>query len=153
MANRVLRQRSSSGFVLLDAVIAILVFSIGILGMVALQGTAIKLAGDAKYRSDAAMLVDQVIAQMWGSDLKTSGALATAYAGTTVANGGAKYKTWAATLDCTSDTAATGCLPGAAANPPTIEVTGNNLVTITINWQAPNDTGPHNYVSISQLTR
>ena len=151
--NRTLGRRSLSGFVLLDAVIAILVFSIGILGMVALQATAIKLAGDAKYRTDAAMLVDQVIAQMWGSDLKTSGALATAYAGTTVANGGPKYKTWAATLDCTSATAATGCLPGATANPPTISVTGNNVVTITINWQAPNDTGPHNYVSISQLTR
>lgn len=143
---------AEAGFVLLDALIAILIFSVGVLGMVAMQGAAVKLAGDAKYRSDAAMLVDQVIAQMWGSDLTTVGPLATAYAGA-AGTGGARYTAWTATLDCASVTASTSCLPGVAANPPSIEVSGTNVVTVTIYWKSPNDTGAHNYVSSTQLTR
>ncbi len=146
------RMLSNGGFVLLDALIAILIFSVGILGMVALQGTAVKLASDAKLRSDAAMLTDQVIAQMWGSDLTTIGPLATAYKGA-AGTGGPAYTAWASTMNCNSTTASTSCLPGAAANPPTIDVTGANLVTVTVYWQSPNDSGPHNYVSSTQLTR
>ncbi|OOG57271.1 hypothetical protein [Rhodanobacter sp. C03] len=159
-SGHVFGRRSPSGFVLLDAVIAILIFSIGILGMVALQGTAVKLAGDAKHRSDAAMLADQVIAQMWGDNLGVGSTFATRYAGSG-GSGGSNYTAWAATLDCTSTTPSTGCLPGAAANPPTIAITQTTtpqgapifLATITVNWEAPNDAGPHNYVSITQISR
>jgi len=137
------------GIVLLDALVAIVIFSIGILGMVTLQAAAIKLAGDAKYRTDAAMLADQVIAQMWTSDPTV---LSTNYAGAS-GTGGTGYTTWAATLDCKSATASTSCLPAAAAYPPSIVVGADNLVTVTVKWKAPNDTGPHNYVSITQITR
>lgn len=143
------RCRSQQGIVLLDALIAILIFSIGILGMVNLQAAATKLAGDAKYRTDAAMLADQVISQMWTSDPT---ALATNFAGA-AGTGGAGYTSWAATLDCKSATASTSCLPAAATYPPSIVVGANNLVTVTVNWKAPNDTGSHNYVSITQITR
>lgn len=53
---------------LLEALIAILIFSMGILAIVALQAVSIKLAGDAKYRSDAALLAEEMLAQMWVSD-------------------------------------------------------------------------------------
>lgn len=53
---------------LLEALIAILIFSVGILAIVALQAVSIKLAGDAKYRSDAALLAEEMLAQMWVSD-------------------------------------------------------------------------------------
>jgi len=152
----------SSGFVLLDAVIAILVFSIGVLGMVALQGSAVKLASDSRNRSNAAMLADQVIAQMWGDDLSQTSAFTTKYTGSG-GSGGAGYNAWEATLDCTSTTKSTSCLPGVAANPPTITVTQTSspsgssalvfLVTVTVNWKAPNDSSPHNYVSITQFSR
>ncbi|MBL8367702.1 MAG: hypothetical protein JNM54_07255, partial [Candidatus Accumulibacter sp.] len=45
--------REQAGVMLLEALIAILVFSLGILSLVALQATSIKLTGDAKYRTDA----------------------------------------------------------------------------------------------------
>lgn len=143
------RVPSQQGIVLLDALVAILIFSIGILGMVNLQAAATKLAGDAKYRTDAAMLADQVIAQMWTSDPT---AISTNFAGT-AGTGGAGYTAWAATLDCKSTTASTSCLPAAATYPPSIVVGANNLVTVTVYWKAPNDTGSHNYVSITQVTR
>jgi len=160
----VYRRLPLRGFVLLDAVIAILIFSIGILGMVALQGSAVKLAGDAAYRSNAAMLADQVIAQMWGDNILAA-TFTTKYTGS-AGSGGAGYTAWAATLDCTTPVTATSgpstiCLPGVAANPPTIAVTQTAspsgtpvfLVTVTVNWKAPNDSSPHNYVSITQFSR
>lgn len=54
-----------SGVMLLEALIAILIFSIGILGLVAMQGMAISAVSDAKYRSDASFLANQVVAQIW----------------------------------------------------------------------------------------
>ncbi|MBB6244771.1 hypothetical protein [Rhodanobacter sp. MP1X3] len=135
--------------------IAVLIFSIGIIGMVSLQSAAIKLAGDAKYRTNAAMLADQVIAQMWASDPTKLAVYSSTPAG-------ASYTTWANTVDCTNAAASTNCLPGVTANPPTIVIVPmaiptatsggtESQVTVTVSWQAPNDTGPHSYVSISDI--
>ena len=61
-------RNSQSGMMILEALIAILVFSLGILAIVALQAISIKLAGDAKYRSDASLLAEELLAKMWVSD-------------------------------------------------------------------------------------
>jgi type IV pilus assembly protein PilV len=53
------------GVVLLEALIAILIFSIGILAIVGLQGAAVKTAADARYRSDAAFLAGELASQIW----------------------------------------------------------------------------------------
>jgi len=50
---------------LIEALIAILIFSIGILAVVGMQGSAIKNVTDSKSRSDAALLANEIIAQMW----------------------------------------------------------------------------------------
>jgi len=50
---------------LIEALIAILIFSIGILAVVGMQGSAIKNVTDSKSRSDAALLANELIAQMW----------------------------------------------------------------------------------------
>jgi type IV pilus assembly protein PilV len=97
-----LRLRAQRGIVLIDAMVAVVIFSIGVLGMVALQAAAIKLSGDAKYRSDAAMATEQVIAQMWASD---PAALAANFRSPE----GEAYKTWKDTV--TRLTAQSG-LPG-----------------------------------------
>jgi len=151
-------KRSQRGIVLLDALIAIVIFSIGILGMVSLQGAAVKLASDAQYRTNAAMLADQIITQMWTGNVTGAADLATAYAGSG-GTGGAQYTAWLNTIDCSAAHPSTNCLPGvtATANAPVITIVPNPaypkdaLVTVTVNWQAPNDTGPHNYVSITQI--
>ena len=61
-------RRGQSGVMLLEALIAILIFSLGILGIVGLQAVQMKLVADAKYRSDAALLAEELIGQMWASD-------------------------------------------------------------------------------------
>lgn len=148
------RQR---GIVLIDAMVAILIFSVGILGMVALQGSAVEMTSAANYRLNAAMLADQVIAQMWTD---TPANIAGDFKGSK-GDGGSNYIAWYTTFsDCTQTTAATGCLPGVKAHPPSISVTSQTIpssgntqyqVTVTVYWQAPSDSSVHKYVSVTSI--
>jgi type IV pilus assembly protein PilV len=149
---RNLRTNQTRGFVMIDALIATVIFAVGILGMMALQATASRASGDAKYRSDAAMLTDKLIAQMWLGDVYNNSAL--------FATGGATYNTWAATIDCANAKAlTTSCLPQASGtlNKPTVAFDNTNpnapSVTITVKWQSPSDNAAHSYVSITQFAK
>jgi len=53
------------GVMLIEALVAILIFSIGILAVVGMQAVAIKDVTSAKYRSEAAFLAQELLAQMW----------------------------------------------------------------------------------------
>lgn len=53
------------GVALLEALIAILIFSMGILALVGLQAAMIRSATDAKYRAEAAYIAQQRLGQMW----------------------------------------------------------------------------------------
>ena len=53
------------GVMLIEALAAILIFSIGILAVVGMQAVAIKDVTSAKYRSEAAFLAQELLAQMW----------------------------------------------------------------------------------------
>jgi type IV pilus assembly protein PilV len=53
------------GFLLLEVVVALLLFSLGLLGMVKLQARASQLAVDAEDRSRAALLANEMVAAMW----------------------------------------------------------------------------------------
>lgn len=56
-----------TGSMILEAMIAILIFSMGILGLVGMQATAINSASDAKYRSTAGFLANQIIGTVWAT--------------------------------------------------------------------------------------
>ena len=53
-------RRAVCGFLLIEAMVAILIFSLGVLGLVAMGSTAIAAQSDAHYRTDAARLVDDI---------------------------------------------------------------------------------------------
>lgn len=50
---------------MLEGLIAILIFSMAILGVVGMQATAIAQGSESQYRADAAFLANQLLAQMW----------------------------------------------------------------------------------------
>lgn len=129
-----------AGVMLLEALLGILIFTIGILGLMGMQTAAMKVAADAKYRSEAGLYADQIVNQMW-ADNKTT--LAADYA-----TGGPKYQDWYAQM-----TAAGTGLPGAdiPANAPTVTVAASNVVTVTVRWQAPTEAAAHQYVVIAQI--
>ncbi|WP_333676199.1 hypothetical protein [Dyella sp.] len=156
------RASRTQGIVLIDALVAILIFSVGIMGLVSLQGSAIDMTSASSYRINAAMLTDQVIAQMWATPDFTQ--LSTLFAGTAgkdgKGTGGTAYTSWFNTLDCTASAKLPNCLPGVNSNPPTIVVTPQTIsssgtvqyqVAVTLRWQAPSDSSAHTYVSTTAI--
>lgn len=129
-----------SGVVLLESLIAILVFSLGILGIVGMQATAVKQVTDARYRSEASLLADQLLGTMRVSD-RSPAALQTAFN-----TGGAGYNGWLANVSAT--------LPGTASYPPAVTVDADGVVTIRIRWRAPNEAASvaeHKYDAVAQI--
>jgi len=57
-----------TGAYLLEALIGILVFSFGILGIVGLQAQAIRFTNDSELRAEAVYLANALISQMWTDD-------------------------------------------------------------------------------------
>ena len=135
---------------LLEALIAILIFSVGILAIVGMQATAFQDLGEAKYRTEAAFLANRVIAQMWGSAGNSAGTVQAnltpfAYGGSGAVP--AVISAWVTTVNSS--------LPGATSYPPIIKVNADNSVQITVRWQAARDKGngaqPHSYQAIAYI--
>ncbi len=53
------------GVALLEALISILLFSMGVLALVGLQGAMIKNTSDAQFRAEASYIAQQWIGKMW----------------------------------------------------------------------------------------
>lgn len=60
-----IKRTYQSGMMLLEALIGILIFSIGILALVAMQTAAVSAVADAQYRVEAVNLASQMLAQVW----------------------------------------------------------------------------------------
>ncbi|MCR6478167.1 type IV pilus modification protein PilV [Variovorax sp. ZS18.2.2] len=54
-----------SGVALLEVLVSVLLFSLGILGLIGLQARAISLSTDAQDRNRAALLANDVASAMW----------------------------------------------------------------------------------------
>ncbi|RST51857.1 type IV pilus modification protein PilV [Variovorax sp. MHTC-1] len=54
-----------SGIALLEVLVSILLFSLGILGLIGLQARAISLSTDAQDRNRAALLANDIASAMW----------------------------------------------------------------------------------------
>ena len=135
---------------LLEGLIAILIFSVGILAIVGMQAAAIKNSADAKYRSDASYLANQIIGEMWADRAnlasyahKISGTLCN-YTGNASSNTNVTGTNgWLATVAST--------LPNAGTSNQQIVIGANNLVTVTVCWKLPQENVWHNFVATAQI--
>ncbi|WP_165371576.1 type IV pilus modification PilV family protein [Pseudolysobacter antarcticus] len=57
--------RTQSGFLLLEVLIAIVVFSVGVLGLVLMQAVSTSNSTNAEDRTTAALLADDLVAELW----------------------------------------------------------------------------------------
>jgi type IV pilus assembly protein PilV len=64
-ASRNSAARDQAGIALLEVLISILLFSLGILGLIGLQARAINFSVDAEDRNRAALLADDLAGTMW----------------------------------------------------------------------------------------
>lgn len=107
------RRGGQRGFTLLETLVALLIFSIGVLGVVALQARTIQLSVDGEDRNRAALLADEVVATMW-----SRGTTSLSTAETTA---------WS--------TRVSAALPGATATVSAADADG--VVTVSITWRPP----------------
>ena len=139
--------KKQAGSVLLEALVAILLFSLGILAIVGLQSASVKLVGDAKYRSDASLLANQLVGQMWASD-RTPATLQTNFSSPS----GPMYTNWVNSV--------TAALPGVTGNEPVVAIVPpstptaapSSVVTVTVYWNSPNEPAKaHKYIIVAEI--
>ena len=63
--------RRQAGMSLIEVLVAILVFSYGVLGMVGLQAQAVKMSAESEDRARAALMANEIVSQMWMSRATT----------------------------------------------------------------------------------
>jgi type IV pilus assembly protein PilV len=130
-----------TGSYLLEALIAILIFAFGVLGLVGLLGTSLRVTNDARYRAEAANLANGMIADMW--------TMTAANIDAEFAPGGAKLTAWTTKI--------ASLLPQATgANAPVVVVTPgisseSRTVVVTVYWQLPGDPLQHQQVMTAQI--
>lgn len=116
---------TQQGVVLIEALVAILIFSIGVLAIVGLQATMVKNTADAKYRSEASYIAQETIGKMWADPTNLA-----SYVTTTDIS---------ARLPSGSLTVAAGAAAG--------------QYQVTVNWQLPGaDEMQHTFMTTVQIT-
>lgn len=120
----------TGGFALIEILVAVLLFALGVLSLIGLQASLTRAQTDAKVRTDAAALASEVIGQMWGDVTNLS-----SYSGDSCESH-ARCKSW-------QDKVSTALPSGAS----TITVTaGSNDVEVSIRWATPSGE-THQYVT------
>ena len=149
------------GVMLLEALIGLLIFSIGILAMIGMQAVSIRATAAATYRSEAAYLANQIINMMWVESRDVLSNPTNAYN--------------LASYQLNAPVAAGACSTGAnpvPANPNVkrwlqndvsrlprwnqfqqqIAVDANNVVTVRLCWLSPGEIGnAHQFIVTAQI--
>jgi type IV pilus assembly protein PilV len=147
----------NAGFVLLEALIAVAIFSFALIGLMGMQALSIKNSADAKYRADAAYFANQIISRMWVDRANLS---SYAYrADQDACNTSTTAPTYAAVTNWLAEAAASlpGVKAGAASSQKpqiivdTTTTTVYATVTVTMCWRLPTDTEAHMHVTTAQI--
>ena len=129
------RPSRQGGSYLLEALIAILIFAFGVLGLIGLLGSSIRVTNDARYRAEAANLANAMIADMWTTTPANIDTFTTA-----------KLPTWA--------TKVATLLPGGIA--PDVAITPgftaeSRTVVVTVYWKLPGESDKHQHIMTAQI--
>ena len=156
---------------LIEALIGILIFSIGILALIAMQATAVRSTQDARYRTEAVNYANDLLGKIMVNVKRTADpATLTASLGefthqpTTTGNcdfSGGESKSivvteWAALVSGAATGAPRLPLPGTTARMLQVLVDttdgAHNMVSITVCWKAPDDPVARKHVLVSYIT-
>jgi type IV pilus assembly protein PilV len=161
-----LTHKHQAGMMLLEALVGILIFSIGILALVAMQARSVSTLADAQYRVEAVNLSNRLLSQIWvNADRSNDAALQTSLLQFQHQAGGAPCDFNGGIAPSPIATAWLGMvqplLPGASDAryqqvlvEPVIGATTVNRVTITLCWVAPNEpagSAPHRHTVVAYV--
>ncbi len=141
------------GVMLLEALISILIFAMGILAIIGLQASSVSMAGDARYRADANLLANRLIGSMWLANSSPT------FVADFSSPGGSQYALWNSSVLNTL-----AGVTGASTPAPAPEViiaqssadaasaVLSSAVTINIYWAIPSEGGAiHKYTTRTQI--
>jgi type IV pilus assembly protein PilV len=134
--------RRTEGVILIEALIGLLLFAVGILGLATLQTVTMRYTLETRYRSEAALLANQLIATMWLDKGNSS-------SNTNLLN----YDQCKANACIAWNSKVLSTLPQAVTNPPTVAFTAaTQEVDITLRWRHPaaNSTSQHRVIHVFQ---
>lgn len=162
---------SSSGAMLVEALIGLLIFALGILALIGMQGTAIRTAQDARYRTEAVNYAQDLLSQILVNVNRTSTAsLAASLATFQHQPGGSNCAYTGAVSTSTIVTSWAGLVTGTSGitPPPRLPLPGTttamvqvlvdtsagayNQVSISVCWRAPDDPAPRRHLLVSYVT-
>ncbi len=126
---------------LVDALLALLLFSVGMLALLRLLSSVLAESANAQYRHQASQLASALVARMWSGD-RSAASLQARY-GDASAN---DYQAWLATVKAS--------LPGidAAVLQPVVRIDAERRVSITLQWKAPSDRSAHQMLVQAVIT-
>lgn len=128
--------RGVRGAALIEALVAMLIFMVGVLGLVGLQGSMTRAQSESKLRADAAFLASDVVSRMW-LDL------------TSIANyNGTGCATQLLCKEWQGKVATT--LPGGTGSVAVDTTTGD--VAVTVGWTLP-DGQAHRYITRTTVAK
>ena len=125
---RLKTNKVQQGVVLIEALVAIVIFSMGILAMVGLQAAMIKNTSENKIRADASYLAKQSLGQAWAVTADAAG------------NGNL------ASVSCAEGNACADVSNVLPNGQRTVTVGNRGLVTVSVTWQSPGE-DPHRYTT------
>lgn len=155
---------SQSGMVMVEVLIALLIFALAVLGMVGINAFAVTSQSDAQYRTEANKFAMQMINQIMLSVPRATASLSNttdmanavtafdhyadagvgaACSGTGTASVNPAVVSWVSAIQGTNG------LPGSVAGMQQILTNADgilNEVTVTVCWQAPGDTSVRRHV-------
>lgn len=124
-----LKQQRHRGISLIEVLVVIVLFSFGLLGLVALQARAVQTSIGAQDSNRAALLANELVTQMWGQNTVNLPAAAVTAWNTRIAN------------------ATSGGLPNGAG---TVVIAGN-VATVTVTWRPPHEDASREYRYVTEV--
>jgi len=128
------------GSALIESLLAVLVFSVGLLSLLALLTVTLKESDNARYRSEASLLATDLVSRMWSGE-RSLPSLRQRF--DPLAD---EYQRWLQRVQST--------LPGVTENKnlPALHIDDERIITLTLHWQIPSDTQQHQLVVVTRLT-
>ena len=124
-----LPQHAQQGIALIECLIAMLIFSFGVLGLVGLEARAINFSVDAEDRNRAALFAQEIASQMWINGNVDRNSFATA----------AEKATYDAVITAGKASLYNATVLVTIVPPPPASFATVNSATIKITWHPPQD--------------
>ena len=130
---KTLRKQQSGSFII-EALVSVLIFMVGLIGLMGVSAQAVNQVSQSKYRNDASFLADELLGEIWVS---TGTSPAAAYLGS------ANYTAWQARVS--------SILPGGTGT-VTLNTPSANMLTLVITWpDAKNPLAPMHFYQTTTI--